>query len=122
MTQHLSQAIKNPTHLASLRPQVVDFQWNPADSMALFSVSDEAGAGGGGTLQMYRISDLVYRPEDEVVAELEQWREYILTGQEAALARKPSAATLTAATTYPSGGGGGDADTDAAGTGAVGAA
>ncbi|PSC71637.1 WD-40 repeat-containing MSI4 [Micractinium conductrix] len=107
---------------AGHRSPVVDFQWNPADSMALFSVSDEAGAGGGGTLQMYRISDLVYRPEDEVVAELEQWREYILTGQEAALARKPSAATLTAATTYPSGGGGGDADTDAAGTGAVGAA
>lgn len=46
------------------------------------SVSDDSTEGpegegtktGGGTLQLWRISDLLYRPEDEVVAELEAHR------------------------------------------------
>jgi histone-binding protein RBBP4 len=53
---------------------VVDFQWNPADPWTFFSVADEAGEGGGGTLQLWRLSDLVYRPEDEVLGELEPYR------------------------------------------------
>lgn len=52
------------------RPQ----QWNPADPWTFFSVADEAGEGGGGTLQLWRVSDLVYRPEEEVLAELEPYR------------------------------------------------
>lgn len=121
--------------------QVVDLHWNPHDPWTLLSVADEAGEGGGGTLHAWRISDLVYRPADEVraarlasaawpavltarvhcnrrirmhctqarlsydsdggppgldnsvlqvVAELEPYRDYILTGNEASLSRKPS--------------------------------
>eukprot|EP00878_Enallax_costatus_P047663 GHUV01058684.1.p1 GENE.GHUV01058684.1~~GHUV01058684.1.p1 ORF type:complete len:188 (-),score=33.53 GHUV01058684.1:108-671(-) len=50
----------------------------------MMSVSDNTTEGpegegsssksGGGTLQVWRISDLLYRPEDEVVAELEAHR------------------------------------------------
>lgn len=47
-------------------PQVVDLQWNPADPWTLLSVADEAGEGGGGTLHVWRVTDLVYRPADEV--------------------------------------------------------
>jgi hypothetical protein len=53
---------------------VVDFQWNPASPWTFFSVADEAGLGGGGTLQLWRVSDMVYRPEEEVLVELEQYR------------------------------------------------
>lgn len=49
-------------------------QWNPADPWTFFSVADEAGEGGGGTLQLWRVSDLVYRPEEEVLSELEPYR------------------------------------------------
>jgi len=63
-----------PPHAPLLLEQVVDFQWNPADAWTLLSVADEAGEGGGGTLQLWRVSDLVFRPEDEVVAELEQYK------------------------------------------------
>ena len=58
--------------------QVVDFQWNPVDPWTLASVSDDVtpddSGGGGGTLQLWRISDLITRPEEEVLAELEQYR------------------------------------------------
>lgn len=69
---------------------MVDFQWNPSDPWTFFSVADEAGEGGGGTLQLWRVSDMVHRPEDEVLAELEQYREYIITGNEAALQKRPA--------------------------------
>ncbi|KAL4443046.1 hypothetical protein ABPG77_008537 [Micractinium sp. CCAP 211/92] len=75
---------------AGHRAAVVDLHWNPHDPWTLLSVADEAGEGGGGTLHAWRISDLVYRPADEVVAELEPYRDYILTGNEASLSRKPS--------------------------------
>ena len=52
------------------------------------SVSDDASGTGGGTLQVWRVSDLVYRPEEEVVAELEPYREFIVTGQEGKLPGK----------------------------------
>eukprot|EP00887_Chlorella_sp_A99_P002859 scaffold6.g2859.t1 len=83
------------------RAPVVDFHWNPHDPWTLVSASDEAGEGGGGTLQMWRVSDLIHRPDEEVLGELEQYRrgpgggdsmaggvgEFIITGQEAALKR-----------------------------------
>lgn len=50
---------------------MVDFQWNPHDPWMLMSVSDESQMEGGGTLQLWRISDLIYRPEEEVLAEME---------------------------------------------------
>lgn len=55
--------------------QVVDFQWNPALPWTLMSVSDDAeDATGGGTLQLWRVSDLLTRPEEQALAELDQYR------------------------------------------------
>ena len=55
--------------------QIVDFQWNPHDPWTFMSVSDDVGAGlGGGTLQLWRVNDFLYRPEHEVLQELEEHR------------------------------------------------
>ena len=51
--------------------QVVDFQWHAADPYTMVSVSE---SGEGGTLQVWRIADMIWRPIDEVLAELEQHR------------------------------------------------
>ncbi|XP_024542492.1 WD-40 repeat-containing protein MSI4 [Selaginella moellendorffii] len=51
------------------RGQIVDFHWDPLEPWLLATVSTDAK--GGGTLQLWRLSDLIYRPEDEVLAELE---------------------------------------------------
>lgn len=55
--------------------QVADFQWSPDDPFTFLSVSEDeesAMSEGGGTLQMWRMNDMIYRPEAEVLAELEQ--------------------------------------------------
>lgn len=52
----------------------MDLQWDPSDPWTLMSVSDDVREGGGGTLQLWRVSDLIYRPDEEVLAELEQYR------------------------------------------------
>lgn len=53
--------------------QVVDFQWNPFDPWTLLSVSDNVELdSGGGSLQVWRVSDLIYRPEQQVLQELQQ--------------------------------------------------
>jgi vacuolar-type H+-ATPase subunit H len=63
---------------------VVDFQWDPEDPWTLISVSDDVQSElGGGTLQIWRVNDMIYRPEAEVLAELEQHREFVLTGKDA---------------------------------------
>mmetsp|Transcript_12527 Transcript_12527/g.35394 ORF Transcript_12527/g.35394 Transcript_12527/m.35394 type:complete len:451 (-) Transcript_12527:1274-2626(-) len=64
------------------RGSVVDFQWNPSDPWTMMSMSDDAESGGGGTMQIWRINDMIYRPEEEVLRELEQHRDFILTGRE----------------------------------------
>eukprot|EP00891_Asterochloris_glomerata_P005462 jgi/Astpho2/5462/fgenesh1_pm.00077_%23_3_t len=57
------------------RAPIVDFQWNPHDPWTFMSVSDDVGAGlGGGTLQLWRVNDFLYRPEHEVLQELEEHR------------------------------------------------
>lgn len=68
------------TH-AGHRAPVVDFQWNPHDPWTMMSVSDEAQLEGGGTLQLWRVSDLLHRSEEDVLAELEKHREFIVTGR-----------------------------------------
>ncbi|KAK9818074.1 hypothetical protein WJX72_006679 [[Myrmecia] bisecta] len=81
---------------AGHRAQVADFQWSPDDPWTLLSVSDDSVAAAGGTLQMWRVNDLIYRPEAEVLAELEQHRDYIVTGNREPPAKasdaKPAAA------------------------------
>ena len=71
---------------------MVDFQWNPNDPWTFFSVADEAGEGGGGTLQLWRVSDLLSLPEEEAVAQLEPYRDYIVHGTAEALAKARAAA------------------------------
>jgi len=65
---------------------VVDFCWNAEDPWTMMSASvDVSSQGGGGTLQIWRVSDLIYRPEEEIMAELEPYRDYIVTGDESKL-------------------------------------
>lgn len=56
--------------------RVVDFQWHPSEPWTMLSVSDdnEDDEIGGGSLQMWRINDIIYRDEQEVLAELEAHR------------------------------------------------
>ncbi|KAE9448778.1 hypothetical protein C3L33_19324, partial [Rhododendron williamsianum] len=90
---------------AGHRDKVVDFHWNAADPWTIVSVSDDCDtSGGGGTLQgivipesssvdedndsmgkprmiilkIWRMSDLIYRPEEEVVAELEKFKSHVI--------------------------------------------
>lgn len=61
------------------RDKVVDFHFNAADPWTVVSVSDDIDtSGGGGTLQIWRISDMLYRPEEEVLAELEQFKSHVI--------------------------------------------
>ncbi|XXG48300.1 hypothetical protein AAC387_Pa02g2792 [Persea americana] len=64
------------------KPQdkVVDFHWNASDPWTIVSASDDlGGTGGGGTLQIWRMSDLIYRPEEEVLAELKNFKSHMLS-------------------------------------------
>ncbi|KAL0463828.1 UNVERIFIED_CONTAM: WD-40 repeat-containing protein MSI4 [Sesamum latifolium] len=86
---------------AGHRDKVVDFHWNAADPWTIVSVSEDGEkTGGGGTLQIrddsaiysclmyipvglfvqiWRMIDLIYRPEEEVVAELDKFKSHLLT-------------------------------------------
>ncbi|KAJ0076064.1 hypothetical protein Patl1_33494 [Pistacia atlantica] len=65
---------------AGHRDKVVDFHWNTSDPWTLVSVSDDCeSTGGGGTLQIWRMIDLIYRPEEEVLAELDKFKSHILS-------------------------------------------
>ncbi|OMO91653.1 hypothetical protein COLO4_18197 [Corchorus olitorius] len=65
---------------AGHRDKVVDFHWNSHDPWTVVSVSDDCDTtGGGGTLQIWRMSDLLYRPEEEVLAELEKFKSHVVS-------------------------------------------
>lgn len=63
---------------AGHRDKIVDFHWNSSDPWTIVSVSDDGeSTGGGGTLQIWRMSDLIYRPEEEVLTELENFKSHL---------------------------------------------
>ncbi|KAL6539226.1 WD-40 repeat-containing protein msi4 [Orobanche gracilis] len=65
---------------AGHRDKIVDFHWNAADPWTIVSVSEDGEkTGGGGTLQIWRMIDLIYRPEEEVIAELDKFKDHLLT-------------------------------------------
>lgn len=81
---------------AGHRAPIVDFQWNIHDPWTLASASDAAGTDGGGTLQVWRVNDIIYRQEEDVLAEMEQYKDFILTGDVGKLT-----ASATPTTTAP---------------------
>nr|GMC58910.1 WD-40 repeat-containing protein MSI4-like [Ipomoea batatas] len=63
---------------AGHRDKIVDFHWNVADPWTIVSVSDDCDStGGGGTLQIWRMLDLLYRPEEEALAELQKFKDHV---------------------------------------------
>lgn len=63
---------------AGHRDKIVDFHWNASEPWTIVSVSDDCGStGGGGTLQIWRMIDLIYRPEEEVLDELDKLQSQI---------------------------------------------
>eukprot|EP00281_Chroomonas_sp_CCMP1168_P031913 CAMPEP_0206242778 /NCGR_PEP_ID=MMETSP0047_2-20121206/17240_1 /ASSEMBLY_ACC=CAM_ASM_000192 /TAXON_ID=195065 /ORGANISM="Chroomonas mesostigmatica_cf, Strain CCMP1168" /LENGTH=430 /DNA_ID=CAMNT_0053667823 /DNA_START=25 /DNA_END=1317 /DNA_ORIENTATION=+ len=53
------------------RGSVQDLQWNPVDPWCIASVSEDASwAQGGGTLQIWRPVDYLYRTDEDCLAEL----------------------------------------------------
>ena len=63
-----------PCRFLHIRTPVVDFDWKQSESdpCQIVSVSDDSlhEDFGGGTLQFWRISDLIWRPFDDVVREV----------------------------------------------------
>ena len=49
----------------------MDFQWHPTDKFAMMSVSEH---DAGGTLQLWRVNDLVTMSEEDAMRELETHR------------------------------------------------
>ena len=70
---------------AGHRSQVSDFQWNPLDPWTIAGVSS---GDGGNTLQMWRMNDLIYRPEEEALAELEKHKVVICGAKRTAAAEE----------------------------------
>ncbi|WZZ24513.1 hypothetical protein YC2023_007914 [Brassica napus] len=79
-----ARAPKSPPGLlfqhAGHRDNMVDFHWNVLEPWTIVSVSGNCESnGGGGTLQIWRMSELIYRPEDEVLAELEDFKSQVFS-------------------------------------------
>ncbi|CAI5982279.1 unnamed protein product [Closterium sp. NIES-64] len=54
--------------------RVIEFQWAPKDPWTFASVSSNVNKRrGGGTLQMWRVLDLIYRPAKDVVIDLNRY-------------------------------------------------
>ncbi|XP_074361683.1 WD-40 repeat-containing protein MSI4-like isoform X2 [Apium graveolens] len=65
---------------AGHRDKVVDFHFNSSDPWTIVSVSDDCeSTSGGGTLQIWRMLDLLYKPEEEALADLERYKDHLLS-------------------------------------------
>ncbi|XP_028789783.1 WD-40 repeat-containing protein MSI4-like [Neltuma alba] len=60
------------------RHRAIEFQWNPSDPWTIVSLSNDCRGLGGGTLQMWRVMDVIYEENNENVerkmAELNRFR------------------------------------------------
>ncbi|KAL1811321.1 hypothetical protein DCAR_0623395 [Daucus carota subsp. sativus] len=63
---------------AGHRDKVVDFHFNSSDPWTIVSVSDDTDTGGG-TLQIWRMLDLLYKPEEDALADLEKFKSQLLS-------------------------------------------
>ncbi|XP_078151925.1 WD-40 repeat-containing protein MSI4-like [Carex rostrata] len=60
------------------RDAIMDFHWNPAEPWTLVSITvDISSTIGGSTLQIWRMSDMLYRPEEDVLRELDHYKELL---------------------------------------------
>ncbi|RRT73670.1 hypothetical protein B296_00033121 [Ensete ventricosum] len=82
MTRHILGSSYSPSFQVGASYE--HFMRTPTAPPGLFfqhaghSVSDDcARVNGGGTLQVWRMSDLIHRHEDEVLAELEMFQDQI---------------------------------------------
>lgn len=104
--------------------EVRDFQWNPHDPWVIMSchetLCDDGCAADDGGVQVWRINDLIHKPREQALKELNEHREFILEGRAAAAppqpAQTPAPPPLAAA---PGGGGEGAAGGDANGAAAM---
>ncbi|GBG75256.1 hypothetical protein CBR_g19890 [Chara braunii] len=69
-------------HLGHRDGSVVDFHWNPSSPWTVMSASTNTtgeGAGdGGGSLQVWRMMDVIYGSDGDVFGELKQHQDEIL--------------------------------------------
>lgn len=71
-------------HIGHRFGRVTDFQWLPGEPWTVISVSDNSGVAddvADGSLQLWRINDLIYRPYEEALRQLEEHGHFILTGK-----------------------------------------
>ena len=59
---------------AGHRSEIVDFHWNPYDP---WTIASSSIGDAGNTMQIWRMNDLIYKPEEEALAELERHRDVI---------------------------------------------
>mmetsp|Transcript_6946 Transcript_6946/g.17049 ORF Transcript_6946/g.17049 Transcript_6946/m.17049 type:complete len:496 (+) Transcript_6946:242-1729(+) len=61
------------------RGRIEEFQWNVDSPWTLMSTSTDSVAGAsGGTIQVFRINDLIYNSQEVVMKELEEYKSKIL--------------------------------------------
>ncbi len=61
------------------RGRVEEFQWNVHSPWTLMSTSTDSISGAsGGTIQVFRINDLIYNAQEDVTRELEDYKGKIL--------------------------------------------
>lgn len=78
--RHLDATIVSSSG-AGHRAEVSEIQWSPFEPWTMLSISTDTEVGGGGTLQIWRISDMITRPEPDVLEELNRYKDEILANE-----------------------------------------